>query len=148
MVLEALAAVGLAGNICQFIDFTCQLFNTTASIHRSYTGSSTDVQQLDYITKELQQWCRRLATYRANGSQQLGLQSNKSLYDLGENCETAATQLLSVTNALRAKNPGSRWNSFKAALSAAWSESQIREMERRLNSFRLELILELGLMQR
>jgi hypothetical protein len=33
--MEALAAVGLAGNIVQFIDFSCKLFEQTTAITRA-----------------------------------------------------------------------------------------------------------------
>ena len=148
MVLEALAAVGLAGNICQFIDFSFQLFHTVTSIHRSGAGAPVDIQRLQEITQALQQWCQRLASSRLQHSQHNTPNTQVNLYRLGENCETAAEELLSVTNALKAKDPKSKWTTFKIALAAVWSESKTKEMEARLTSYRLQLILELELMQR
>jgi hypothetical protein len=148
MVLEAFAAVSLTDNIFQFIDFSSKLFSATASVHNSYVGATQDIQQLDGITQALQQWCTKLAALqKTHGSQIAGLR-NQSLVRLGTDCEAAATELLSAANALKAKNPSSRWSSFKAALAATWSNAQIRDMERRLDSYRLQLILELDMMQR
>jgi hypothetical protein len=148
MVLEAFAAVSLTGNIFQFIDFSCKLFSATASVHHSYAGATQDIQQLDGITQALQQWCTKLAALqKSHGSQIAGLR-NQSLVRLGTDCEAAATELLSATNALKAKNPSSKWSSFKAALAATWSNAQIKDMEGRLDSYRLQLILELEIMQR
>jgi hypothetical protein len=148
MVLEAFAAVSLTGNIFQFIDFSCKLFSTTASLHHSYAGATRDIQQLNSITQALQQWCVELATLqKAHGSQIAGLR-NQSLVRLGTDCKDAALDLLSATNALEAKAPSSKWSSFKVALAVIWNDAQIKDMERRLDSYRLQLILELKMMQR
>ena len=148
MALEALAAVGLAGNIVQFIDFSCRLFSTTTSIHRSYAGSSRSIQDIENVAQELQQWCGKVASLRNAQGHPPASQHNQSLVKLAEDCQTAAVELLSAVHALKAKNPKSKWNSFRAALAMTWKESQIADMETRLDSYRKQLALELSLMQR
>jgi hypothetical protein len=148
MVLEAFAAVSLAGNLFQFIDFSCKLFTATASIHQSYLGSTRNIQQLDSITRALQQWCNDLASLQKTHSQQLSGLHTETLMRLSNDCESAAIELLSATRRLKAKNPTSKWVSFKAALAATWNDSQIKDMERRIDSYRLQLLLELDIMQR
>jgi hypothetical protein len=149
MVLEALAAVGLAGNIAQFVDFTCQLFNTTIAIHRSYAGSSKNVQGVETITQELAQWCGNISSFRITHSQLLASSNqHQSLVSLAADCEAAAIKLLSAVHKLKAKDRRSKWDSFKVALNSIWKESQIKDMENGLNSYRLQLVLELSLLQR
>jgi hypothetical protein len=50
--MEALAAVGLAGNICQFVDFASKVLHEGKQI--SVSGSSLSVQHLSLVTDDLQ----------------------------------------------------------------------------------------------
>jgi hypothetical protein len=66
---------------------------------------------------------------------------------LANDCQTAANELLSVLDDLRAKKPGSKWSSFKAALATSWKERHVKAMEKRLESYRSELMFELQILQ-
>lgn len=148
MVLEALAAVGLVGNVVQFIDFSCQLFATTMVVHHSHAGAPQHIRDIESITKELQQWCRIIASRRNSQGQLLPSHNNRSLVALVAGCENAAVELLSALHALKAKDTESRWSCFRAALAVTWNESQINDMERRLDTYRQQILLELSYMQR
>jgi uncharacterized protein (DUF3084 family) len=139
MVLEALVAVGLAGNIVQFVDFSCRLLSTATTIHRA--GAAQNVQDVDTVTQALRQWCEKISTAR-----QRVLEDHQSLLELAEKCQIAATQLLSATQALKAKHPGSKWSSFKSALATAWNEKEIKDMADRLESYRHQMGLEVALL--
>ncbi|KAF2830352.1 hypothetical protein CC86DRAFT_378654 [Ophiobolus disseminans] len=147
MVLEALAAVSLAGNVVQFVDFSCRLFSTAASIRRSTTGAAESIQDLDTVTQALRHSSEKIASSRNTAAQQGVTQDHSSLVKLADNCQTAATELLSVTQALKTKDSGSKWSSFKAALATAWSEKEIKDMESRLNAYRQQMHLEVSLLQ-
>jgi hypothetical protein len=144
MVLEALVAVGLAGNIVQFVDFSCRLLSTATTIHRA--GAAQNVQDVDTVTQALRQWCEKISTARTTTAQQRVLEDHQSLLELAEKCQIAATQLLSATQALKAKHPGSKWSSFKSALATAWNEKEIKDMADRLESYRHQMGLEVALL--
>jgi hypothetical protein len=148
MVLEALAAVSLAGNIAQFVDLMGKLFGTTTKIYNSYEGVAQDVQILEDITKNLEFICADLSrNFQHAQAQQLVTKTiRESLAKLATDCEAAAAELLSVLNGLRAKKPNSKWSSFKAALATTWKERQVNAMEKRLETYRLQLILELQIL--
>lgn len=148
MVLESLAAVGLAGNIVQFITFACDLFSTTASIYRSHGNSALGFQDIENVTRNLQERCKNISSPPMPEDPQYALQCHQSLLDLAGNCEMAANDLLSAVQRLKAKRSNSKWSSFKAALATIWKESKINEMERRLDSYRQQLIFELALLQK
>ncbi|KAF2677498.1 hypothetical protein K458DRAFT_319518, partial [Lentithecium fluviatile CBS 122367] len=139
MVIEALAAVGLVGNIVQFIDFSYNLFTVSTAIHHSYAGASQSARDIESITKELQQWCAKIASRRNSQGQLLPSHHNKSLVTLVAGCENAAVELLSALHALRAKDARSRWSCFRAALAATWKEAQINNMEKRLDTYRQQI---------
>ncbi|KAF2114256.1 hypothetical protein BDV96DRAFT_647722 [Lophiotrema nucula] len=146
--MEALAAVGLAGNVVQFVDFTCKLFDRATAIHHSQAGAAHE--DLELITQNLQD----LSTKLHQGSHQPLPSSNPtpshaqaSLKKLGKDCEVASDELLSALQRLKATKPGSRWSSFRAALASAWKEKHVEAMEKRLNSYRSQLVLQLQVMQ-
>lgn len=148
MVLEALAAVSLAGNIAQFVAFSCQLFNTATSIQRSATGAAQNIQDVETVTEALRDWCEKLSTPRNTSLQQKALQGHSSLLELAERCHSTADELLSTTERVKAKNPKSEWSSFKAALSSTWSEGRIKDCEKRLDTYRHQMVLEVSMLQR
>lgn len=150
MVLEALTAIGLAGNITQFIDFTSKLFDTATKIYLSHEGSARDSRNLEDITQNLQHICADLSK-SSQDVQGRGLVTQTiraPLAKLATDCEAAAHELLSVLNHLRVKKPGSKWSSFKAALATIWKERQVNAMEKRLEAYRSHLIFELQILHR
>jgi hypothetical protein len=146
--MEALAAVGLVGNVVQFLDFSSNLFAATTAIHHSYVGASQSARDLESIAKELQEWCAKIASRRNSAGQLLPSHNNKSLVALVAGCENAAIELLSALQALKAKKPRSRWSSFRAALAVTWKAPQIGDMEKRLDMYRKQITLEMAFMQR
>ena len=142
--MEALAAVGLAGNIVQFIDFSCKLFEQSTSIYRSRAGTATGAQSLESVTDDLQS----LTTNLTKGVQHNGAQNSQTaLHKLAKECEDAATEMLSTLHGLQAKQPGSKWSSFRAALLTTWKQPSIDSMERKLDSYRSQLIIHLQFLQ-
>lgn len=148
MVIEALAAVGLAGNIVQFIDFAYNLLNATTAVHHSCAGASPRARDIESITKELQEWCAKIASRRNSQGQLLPSHDNKSLVTLVAGCEDAAIELISALQDLKAKKVSSRWSCFRAALAATWKAGQINDMEKKLEIYRQQIIMELSFMQR
>jgi hypothetical protein len=141
MVLEALAAVGLAGTVIQFVDFSCKLFDTATSVYHSQAGSSRDSQNLEDITRQLQCICGDLTHAGHNGRHPVS-----TMGQLANDCESAANDLLAALERVKAKNPQSKRSSLKAALATTWNERQISAMEKRLNSYHSQLILQLQML--
>ena len=150
--MEALAAVGLAGNLVQFIDFTCKLFDQATSIYHSQAGAGQDTQSLQSITKSLEQVSTSLYESAHQKSQSIHSGSSSTqasvLIRLAKDCELAAGELLSALDDLKAEKPESRWSSFRAALKSTWKAPQVEVLEKRLNTYRSQLILQLQVMQR
>ena len=143
--MEALVAVGLAGNIVQFVDFSCTLFERTTSIYHSHAGSSAEADSLESITKDLQDLTSKLS----QGSQHhaASAQHDVGLRKLAQECQEVAAELLSVLLEVKAKKRGSKWSSFRAALKSARSQPKVDAMENRLVAYRSQIILHLQMMQ-
>ncbi|RYP12088.1 hypothetical protein DL767_011483 [Monosporascus sp. MG133] len=51
--MEPLAAVGLASNVVQFVQFLSSLIHTAVEIHRSSSGITQDILTLDDLYEQL-----------------------------------------------------------------------------------------------
>ena len=67
--------------------------------------------------------------------------SNDTLKRLCDSCKSTADELLAALDKVKVIGKQGRWKSIRKALRSVWSKEQIRELERRLASFRVELNL-------
>jgi hypothetical protein len=143
--MEALAAVGLAGNIIQFVDFSCKLFERTASIYHSHAGASAGADIIQSVTNDIQDLTAKLS--QSVQSHGVSSQHDVPLRKLAQGCQEVAAELLSVLLEVKAKKPGSKWSSFRAALAGTWKQPQVDALEDRLVAYRTQIILHLQMMQ-
>jgi hypothetical protein len=156
MVLEAFAAIGLAGNIVQFVDFSCKLFSESREIYSSASGVTNEATDLLTITKNLEEYCVSLST-NALGPRTPSnsfpkpllpkLEHELALRKLVEESRDAAQELLKIIEKVRAKNPNSKWDSFQACLKGIMKREKIERLAERMDSFRLQLIIQLEAMR-
>lgn len=136
---ESLAAVGLAGNIVQFISFSAELVSKTRDIHKSGSGVSGDVVDLDSVSNSLRSLIRPILN-QGNVSTQL--------QQIAERCHDVADELLEATAELKydsnLSNKGpTKWQSFRKALKCIWKKDQIDALKMRLQLLRDQLSLHL-----
>ena len=153
--MEAVAAIGLTGNILQFIQYAAQLISTGNEIFESATGSSQRNSELEKIYATLSTFASGL---QKHGTSQSGNQSTTSslpishssenlehftaLNALASDCEEVCGQLLGKIRCLKIE--GKKWRackSFRAALEAAWDGKSISKLESRLDRFQKVILL-------
>jgi hypothetical protein len=149
MVLDPLSAIGLAGNIVQFVDFSYKLFSQTQEIYSSATGASKDTEDIFGITIHFRELCVKLSssTHSSNSSGPYS-HNNDSLQTLSRDCLAAADEMIEALNNIRSQGIQSKWGSFRLCLKTVWKQSKIDRMERRLDRYRSQAILELSAMIR
>ncbi|KAJ2977575.1 hypothetical protein NUW58_g7768 [Xylaria curta] len=155
--MEALAALGLASNIVQFLDFTWRLTSAAGEIRNSASGATERTIELDKIYGKLSGFCSNLAkpseavedneeaqrvqklfSNSANDLQRhIIIQShNRDLQALASDCIPLCQQLLAATNKLQARGGSShKFKSFKTALRTLWDEKKIDDLEERLKRY-------------
>jgi hypothetical protein len=141
MVLDPLSAVGLAGNIIQFVEFACKLLFRSCEIYNSSSGLSEEALSTIAITRHLQELCLQLS-----GNSGSRVQEDETLRDLARRCKAVADKLLSATETLKAKEPRSKWESFYKSLEAIWKKDQIEALQNQLRDCRAQLMLHLEAM--
>lgn len=132
---DPLTAVGLAGNIVQFVSFCGDLISRGQEIYRSADGALVEHLELEAITTHLD----RLVI----GMMRLGLpaetESEKQLEDLCRQCRAAAQELLQAVRNLKVDGKSKKWKSFRQALNSIWSSDRIHSLSARLEAFRRQI---------
>ncbi|KAI1800955.1 hypothetical protein F4811DRAFT_564394 [Daldinia bambusicola] len=138
--MDPFAAIGLAGNIVTFVDFGFKLIFTAKNIYKSESGSSTDNEDLSFMTQRLQQLTGELKGARSVGSSS---QQNVRLCEVAIECEGVSVELATLFDKLKVKNPKSKRHALKAAARNWWKGDQKSELEKRLDRCKQQLSLEL-----
>jgi hypothetical protein len=132
--MEALAIVGLVGNIIQFVDFGSKLVSKSVELYQSSDGVLMENIDAEVATNHLVILNDKLkdsATAAGDGA----------LKDLCVLCGATATELLTVLGKVKIQGKNSKWKSMRKALRSVWSKEEVEELERRLLNLKNELNL-------
>jgi hypothetical protein len=142
MVLDPLSAIGLAGTVAQFIDFSMEIISESRKIYRSGTGTSSENVELETIAESLHQFSMQLQTSKDG---QIPVPNmNAAFAKVLQSCQGVADELLQALRRLKVKDgPHKRWNSFQQALMSIWRKERLSEMQRRLGFLREQVTLHL-----
>ena len=141
--MEALAALGLAGNIVQFIQFVSQLMKNTSELRRSSTGCTAKVVELETLYESLRDISMKLESGRHDAWAYLSTDEAKSFRTLLTLCKVDCAELLAIVNCLRLPQKASsgRWESFRVALLLHWNKDKIQALEARLQKAQADMTL-------
>ena len=131
--MESLAAVSLAGNVLQFLNFAGAAISKTRQIHASTSGTLKEHDDLEGITTDLKNLASRLQTSTEP--------VDSVLAQLCRSCSEVADELLTSLKCLVVRGKIKRSDSFRKALKALWGKEKLRSLEERLAGFRQELVL-------
>jgi hypothetical protein len=139
--IEGLAAIGLAGNIVQFVSFSFALVSKSKEIQQSASGLSNEIVDLNTVSQDIRTFSRGLL---------VNATSSTRLSDIAKRCDTIAEELLEAISKLQDEKhvPGSgirptRWHSFRKALKCVWGKGHIDELKARLELLRDQVTLHL-----
>jgi hypothetical protein len=134
--MDPLSAIGLAGNILQFVDFASTLVGQDVEIYRSAFGATavhtdlqTSIERLDALSKPLR---KRVAVARNEDEAQI-VKTAVACNEIARDLATALDKL--------AATPHSRSSSVWKALQAVWEQPKIEETVKRLNMCKNDLHL-------
>ncbi|KAI1325002.1 hypothetical protein F5Y16DRAFT_423439 [Xylariaceae sp. FL0255] len=151
--MDPLSALGLAGNLVQFIQFAYDLSKGTASIYNSATGSSENKQHLNSIYSRLFTFSSHLVVDSKNGATAsiTGAFASKhsiALTALAEDCQAVCNELLKCIENLRIQSDTGgkqrrRWRSFRKALLETWQADKVNELTQRIDRLQSSITLHL-----
>jgi len=131
--MEALAIVGLVGNIVQFIDFSGDVFSAMSKIHASDEGALAENLDIEKTTSSL----RRLTTRLQNTP----LTGDTAVDSLSQACNDVGNELLEVLHRVKASGKRNRHQSIWKAFLSVRRKGKIEGLERRLSRLREHLTL-------
>ena len=132
--MEALAVIGLVGNIVQFVDLSSRLVAKSTELYYSYDGALAENVDIEITTKHLTVLIQKL-------KEDAITVGDGALQKLSLACQKTATDLLLALDKVKVKNRQQKWESIRKALQSVWSKEEIRELEQRLAKFKEELNL-------
>lgn len=133
--MEAVAAIGLAANILQFIDFGTRILSKGKEIYTSTDGTLKENITIEAVVNHLKDSLARLQGYTALRS--------VAAQKLQDECGILINEILNALDKVKVKGPPSKWKSLRKALKSVRSKGQIEQWLRQLESLRNEYNTEL-----
>lgn len=137
MKVGALAAVSLAGNILQFLEFAGGIVSASCQIYNSATGIPKDIEDQRMLTDHLEALSVRM--------QKASDPSDPLLKDLSARCVGVADDLLAAVACPANELRPTKAQGVRKALKIAWGKDKVLGLEKQLMSFRQQLILHLSI---
>ncbi|RAH54201.1 hypothetical protein BO85DRAFT_428055 [Aspergillus piperis CBS 112811] len=127
--MDPLTAVGLASNIISFVDFTTQVISRCEELYRSASGATTENLELEELATNI----RRLA------EETRCTKKDKILESLSSQCISVSDELIALLNSVKVKSDRRGWASIHQALKSVWKQSDIDDLQQRLNRIQAQL---------
>ncbi|KAK4450287.1 hypothetical protein QBC34DRAFT_403202 [Podospora aff. communis PSN243] len=132
---EAVAALGVAANILQFLDYGSRFITQAWRIHKAGSDGIDGIPSLQAMTKDLQDVLSDLQKQKAG--------DNPGLARLSEDCSDVARRLLASIDCICIPQGGRKRDAIKTTFKVAWQRDRIKELQRDLDGFRQQLSLHL-----
>ena len=141
---DPFSIISLVGGVAQLIDFGLKVVHATHQNYRASQSGNTETTDLDALTRSLSSLCDRLEVPDDDvEDEDLEVEDEQAVCDLARRCKSLTIELLTVLAKLKRSPRRSKWNKFTLALKSTWRQKEIDGIVQRLNSFRLELILQM-----
>jgi hypothetical protein len=133
--MDPLAALGLAANVLQFVDFAAEIVSKGNAIHKSASGALEGNAQLDSVCARMQ----ALATDLGQSISSPLVVDDHALITICRDCVEISAELHQKLLSLAIKGSITRFKSYRQALKSVWAKDAIDTLASRLQLFRGEL---------
>ena len=152
MALEGLAALSVASNIAQFVDFGCRLFFETKELYSSSSGLASEAVELENISQTLSRLSNDLVpkppigvdldeAFLVKGNAIVRSSDEEDLILIAQECQKIAEKLSAVLEQLRVRGSGREWQCFRVTLKRIWKPERIDKIARRMERFSSQLTM-------
>jgi hypothetical protein len=144
--MEAVVALGVAGNTVQFLDFASKLCATSIEIYRDADGATSTnthselllksfIDTIDEVSRDLAKYFHALDAASSQAHNQGDVQIGLIIKD----CQAIAKDLSLRFGKLKASGRPGKWKSFVTGLKCVWRKNELEELQKRLKKNREEL---------
>ena len=135
--MEPLAAIGLAGNIIQFLEFGGKLVSGAFELYNDGATSSNRI--LEENSTDLYHICKGLEQRAEDFCGHSRTESEAALLPLVESCTVLGEEFNRVLEYLKVKGRHKRWKSAQKILETAWKAKDLRRYEKHLDLYRSQI---------
>ncbi|KAJ9160716.1 hypothetical protein NKR19_g3020 [Coniochaeta hoffmannii] len=133
--MDPVTALGLAGNIVQFIDFTCNLLSKANDIHKD--GFLVEYADMQLVNDDLREHVEGLRTrlQPLDTAEPMVCDNEKAFRKLCGKCLKVAAELEQALKLLQIHGKKTKWKSFRQALKSVWGKQHLTELKGRLDLY-------------
>jgi hypothetical protein len=142
--MEPLLALSLAANIAQFVELSSKIIHGTKELGQSVSGMTKEDLELKSVTESM----RRISLILDPPSSKAPSDDEEALRRLAADCRILSKQLLDLLEKRAPKDSTSRRHIVISAFKHVLTQREKAELERRLDSCRSQLELQLQFMTR
>lgn len=138
--MDPLTIFGAAANAAQCVDVTWRTLKGTHELYHSATGATKQQQVLLLITQSLQQTVDALSMSINSEGHNLTTKE-ENLEVLLKECRVVADGVIVKLNKLGmdSRSSNRKWASLLQSVRNQWAQSEMKEIESQLNSFRQQI---------
>lgn len=138
--MEPIAALSLASNVIQVVDFTARIVSKSSELYRSSNGRLLQHTDIATTSSDLKRLTVNLSNSFAPDSIPTVLSEDEaSLYTLCKGCIDISEQLQAGLNKLQTNGAPSKWKSLRKALKSIWGREHIADLQSRVAEYRAQL---------
>lgn len=141
--MDPLTAIGLAGNILTFIDFSYKVISGVNKVLSTSNGMTPENERLSALVEDLNVVTRDLVTDISARTE-----NEKQLCAVAANCHALSGELYQILRRLKVGNKNSKWEGLVVKWHSMRKEKDIDSIERRLNGYQSQILIRLQVMFR
>lgn len=141
--MDPFTAIGLAGNIVAFIDFSYKVISGVSKIRSTLSGMTPENESLNVLVEDLNNVTQNLVTDIPARTE-----NEKQLCTLAANCHALSVELHQILRRLKVGDKSSKWEGLMVKWHSMRKEKEIDSIERRLNGYQAQILIRLQVMFR
>ena len=144
--MEPLAAISLAGNVIQFVDFATNIVSRGNELYFSSHGALSKNMEIEDVAKRLIDINQRLLTSPLRVTEFSSTNGGRPRYEplvlIVESCNEVAKELLETLDKLKVRGNHRRWRSVQQAIRSVWNQDRIDRLVERMAKYREEMVIQ------
>lgn len=140
--MEPVAAISLACNILQVVEFSTKVLTKSRQLRQSFSGILPENIELEKVVihqRDLVQQLQKQVSTSVTTAQSQGYGGGTDLASLARLSIETANELLDVLERLKVRGNRTRWKSFRQAVKSLWKKEKVEEVLGRLQLIRDEI---------
>ena len=142
--ITAFTAIGLAGNVAQFIEYALKIVSKGKEAYKNVDGVTHENSDFERVADELRVSSKKLSSSLADRNVQpkdpAAKNEDAGLIAIAQSCEKIAGSLINLLDTFKVE-PGKfrRLRSLGQAVKAAWKKDEVEQLEATLRSYQRQL---------